>query len=776
MKRLLKWILVLLLIVIVSPFALFLGIYALNYSVVRVTPGGMKVNVAPQGLGAKVNPFSGTGGVIFLCAHNTPSATLPFGTVRLGPDTASLLLNKTGINRSGYYFGDNKILGFSHTRLVGADALEGGIFRVLPTVESRAAALRVEKNRFARFSHHDETAFPGYYAVRLPKDDVLCEMTATTRVGIHRYTFHKDEAPHLLLDVTSALGDKSAKGGVAMLKPEAREIEGTVKEFGSFSGRYGGLDAYFVARLSEPFVTFGTWNGARYDASATSAAGDDIGVDLGFEKKGADHVVELRLAISYVSIANARMNLDAEAPATKTFDDVYAAARDAWESRLGAIRVEGGTETEQRIFYTALYRACQMPTIFTDVNGEFMGFDRTVHKAEGYQYYTDFSMWDTFRAVQPLYNLILRKEERDMMVSLTEMAKEGGCFPRWPSGCGYTNCMFGTPSDVAVSEAYLKGIRDFDIDAAYKAMRQTALVGVPAGSGFGGRGGLADYLKLGYLPSDNGGHSVAATLEYAWADKALSLLAAELGQKQDADLLAEHARNYRNVWNPDTQHFEGKDSNGAFPKTHKFHLLSYVDFNEKYTRSYVEGSGEQWRWAVPYDAEGLMTLFKSRQYFVSELETYFSKARKGVGSLPSAYYWHGNEPYINAAYLFNIAERPDLTQKWVRWIMATKYSDDYIGLDGNDDGGTLSSWYVLSALGIYPIPGTTRYELGSPLFDKAIAKIDDKTLTVIAENNSPTNVYVQKVWLNDVPLKHTWFTHDQIAQGGTLKFQMGPRP
>jgi putative alpha-1,2-mannosidase len=179
---------------------------------------------------------------------------------------------------------------------------------------------------------------------------------------------------------------------------------------------------------------------------------------------------------------------------------------------------------------------------------------------------------------------------------------------------------------------------------------------------------------------------------------------------------------------------------------------------------------------VPYDAEGLLSLFKSRDYFISELETYFAKARRGVGSIPSSYYWHGNEPYINAAYLFNVAGRPDLTQKWVRWIMATKYSDDYVGLDGNDDGGTLSSWYVFSALGFYPIAGTTRYELGSPLFTKAEVKIGDKTLTVIAENNSPQNVYVQKAWLNDAPPEHTWFTHDQIAQGGTLRFQMGPQP
>jgi predicted alpha-1,2-mannosidase len=366
---------------------------------------------------------------------------------------------------------------------------------------------------------------------------------------------------------------------------------------------------------------------------------------------------------------------------------------------LNAIRVSGGTPAQRRIFYTALYRTMQMPTIFTDVNGEFRGFDKQVHKAEGYTYYTDFSLWDTFRTVQPLYYLIARKEARDMTVSLVEMAKEGGCLPRWPAGCGYTNCMFGTPADVAVSEAYLKGITDFDAQKAYACMRETGLTGKPAGTKFAGREHLEDYLQYHYCPDDKMSDSVAATLEYGWCDTAISNFARALGKEDDAVLFAEHAKWYRNLWDAETKFFRPKNANGAFFEKFKPTLLTYLDFKREYTKAYVEGSAMQWRWGVPYDAEGLVALFSSRDEFVNELENYFENSTSGVGAFnPGGYYWHGNEPYIHAAYLFNAAGRPDLTQKWARWVMEHKYADTYYGLDGNDDGGTLSAWYVFSAL------------------------------------------------------------------------------
>ncbi len=773
-KRIIKWFFLAVLAVALTVASVVFGIYAYARSIVHATPGRMPVPVAPGLLGEEVNVFSATGGWPWMCGHDTPAACVPFGMVRLGPDTRTLLVDQTGVNRSGYYYNDNKLIGFSHTRLVGADAQEGGVFRIFPTVPSRLEKA-MGKDRFTRFSHDKETAFPGYYAVLLPKEQILAELTATTRAGVHRYTFKNGEAPHLLLDATSCIGDKRVENGVLSINPGKSEVEGSARLYGSFSGRYDGLDVYFAARFSRPFASFATWNGGKWSA-APSAAGNDIGADLSFAPDGKETTVEVRLAISYVSLGNARLNLEAEA-AGKSFEDVYAAARDAWEQRLSAIRVQGGTKERRRVFHTALYRAFQMPTIFTDVNGEYIGFDRAVRKAEGFTYYTDFSLWDTFRTVHPLYSLIARKEHRDMMMSLVEMAKAGGAFPRWPSGCGYTNCMFGTPADIAVTEAWLKGVRGFDIQTAYQSMRQVAMTGPPEGCRFGGRGGLEHYLRSEYCPTDKMNKSVSATLEYTYADHSLSLLAKELGFNDDAALFDRRSRWYRNTWNPATQFFQPRDTAGNFSTAFDPLILSYVDFDQKFTKDFVEGSAMQWRWSVPFDPEGLVGLFKNPDFFVSELENYMKNATPTVGEWnPGPHYWHGNEPYIHAPYLFNAAGRPDLTQKWVRWILDTKYKDTYYGLDGNNDGGTLSSWYVFSALGFYPLAGSARYELGAPLFEKADVLIDGKTLTIEAANYGDNNALAASVSLNGAPLAATHFTHDQIAGGGILRFDMSPAP
>jgi predicted alpha-1,2-mannosidase len=773
MKRLLKFAAYTLLLLLAVPVLGLLGMWATYKNVVRHTPGALAVPESPGVRGIEVNPFIGTGGVPWMCGHDTPAATMPFGMVRLGPDTQSLFVDERCLNRSGYFYGDPEIIGFSHTRLIGADAKEGGVFRVFPTTEARVEAQR-KPERATPFSHAEETAFPGYYAVRLPKEGVLAEMSSTPRVGVHRYTFD-DSNPHILLHVSSILGGNSSDARVRVL-PDAREVEGQNTIRGSFSGRYDGLTVYFAARFSQPFQSVGTWTGAQFTPDTLTAQGDEIGADFGFTVSPGTPL-ELRLAISYVSIENARLNLEAEAAAI-SFENIVASARDAWEDKLNLITVKGGTAREQRIFTSALYRSLQMPTTFSDVNGDYRGFDKELHKAGGFVYYTDFSLWDSFRTIHPLYNLIARKEQRDMMVSLVEMLKAGGALPRWPSGCGYTNCMFGTPADVAVSEAYLKGVRDFDIEAAYASMRQLALEGKPAWTKFAGREGLEWYLQYNYLPSEKMSDAVAATLEYAWCDTALANLATELGRTEDAAAFATHSKSYKNLWNPASTFFEPRDSSGAFSTRIKPTLLSYVDFDREFTDDYVEGSAMQWRFAVPYDAEGLVALFPSKEEFVSELEAFFENSTQGVGKWnPGGWYWHGNEPYIHSAYLFNAAGRPDLTQKWVRWIMERKYDDTYYGLDGNDDGGTLSAWYVLSAMGFYPLAGTTTYFLGSPLFEHIEINLGgDTRLTVVAENNSPENVYVQRVSLNGVPLTGTSFTHEQIAEGGKLHFVMGPEP
>jgi len=778
-KKILKVVALILAVLILIP-VVSLGSLKLYYqSIVRQTPGRLPVPEEPGPLGANVNPFSGSGGWFYVCAHNGPAAMTPFGMVRLGPDTACMILNRNGLNTSGYYYGDNKLLGFSHTRLIGTGMHKGCNLRVLPTVASQAGNLLSlpREKRSVKFSHSRETAFPGYYAVELPKDDILAELTASPHGGFHRYTFRKNEAPHLILDVSSWLENKDLCDGHIAIDPDKSEVSGMIELYGG-SSVGGGMDLYYVGRFSRPITGYGTWKGTQVQPGNRETAGVDVGADLSFSQDPANRAVEFQVAFSYVSSANARLNFDTEL-AGKSFDAVYTASRRAWEDRLATIKVDGGTTTQQRIFYTALFRCFEMPTRFADVNGEYIGFDQKAHKQEGYQYYTDFSLWDTFRTTHPLYTLIAPGDQRDMMVSLIEMAKIDKGLPRWPAGCRDTGSMFGTPSDVAVSEAYLKGIHDIDINTAYEAMCQTALRGRAPGSNAGDRHGLEYYLQYHYCPADKMDKAVASTLEYTWEDNSISLLAAALGKKEDAALFAEHAQYYRNSWNPATQYFQPRDSKGGFMEFKPL-LLTYFDeiHKKRYAEAYVEGSAEQWRLGVPFDPEGLISLFKSPAYFTSELETYFEKTTGyALGAWqPGPYYWHGNEPYVHAPYLFNHVGRPDLCQKWVRWICDNMHADDYIGLAGNDDAATLSAWYVFNALGFYPIAGTTKYELAAPLFDKAEVQLGPNKLTVIAENQAPKNCYVQSVSLNGTPLDRTYINHDEIACGGTLKFVLGPAP
>jgi predicted alpha-1,2-mannosidase len=735
----------------------------------------------PGELGQHVNPFIGTGGVSYLCGNEFPGATVPFGMVRLSPDSIADS-GRRATNTSGYYYRDTKILGFSHTRLAGTGAVDGGNFMVIPVAghDSEEASRRGLR---ASFSHRDETAFPGYYALSLPERNLRIELTATCRVGVHRYHFAAGDKPRLLIHVSSVLGRGKCKDAHVRVIAGAREVEGSVRTNGTFSGRYGGIPIHFIARSNWPFTSFGTWQDGVSQLLKGTAVGEDVGATLWFDNKdphengsGKDtgkkpdpHAVELKVAISYVSVENARENLDRESSGLD-FDAVLASAKQQWEDRLGRIRIEGGTQKDQSIFYTALYHALQMPTTFNDVNGDYLGFDNKVHRAAGFTYYTDMSLWDTFRTVHPLFCLIAPREQRDMAVSLVEMARQGGYLPRWPSGNGYTNSMFGTPADIMLTDTYLKGIRDFDVEMAYQSMRKTAL-GPPINSRFSGRAGVEDYLKFGYCPSDLMKQSVARTLEYSYADHSIARLAEALGHTEDAALFAKHAVSYRQLWNPQTQYFQPRDSHGTFSEDFRPLLLTYLDRGGKYTHAYVEGSALQWRWGVPFDAPALISLFKSKEYFIDELQQFFSHSAPQVNVPPNAYYWHGNQPDLYSAYLFNAAGRPDLTKKWVHWILAHKYGDQENGLDGNDDGGTLSAWYVLSSVGIFPTAGSDRYELVSPLWKRAEVKLGNHHLVITGNRETANRPTPERIRLNGAVLDRTWIAHKEIANGATLTFE-----
>jgi predicted alpha-1,2-mannosidase len=552
-------------------------------------------------------------------------------------------------------------------------------------------------------------------------------------------------------------------------------VEGEGRVFTNFPGRYGGLKGYFVARFNQPLKSYATWSGGETVEGRAEAAGDDAGAVLNFGN-AAGKPVELMVGISFVSLENARENLEAEAGG-KRFDELRAAVRSDWDSWLSRVRIESPSAEIKTIFYTNLYHSMIMPTNFTDVNGQYLGFEEEVGTAEDFTYRTDMSIWDTFRSEHPLLLLIAPEIQRDSLKSIIRMARSSGHLPRWPSGGGEADSMFGSPADMLVAESYLKGMTDFEVEEAYDYMKVTAAAPVKDGSG--GRDYITDYNAYGYVPADAAACSVSHTLEYAWADGSIALLADALGKTEDAALFRARSMNYKNVFNPATKYFQGRNKDGSWTEPFSPYLTTYYDdiFGLRLSAAYEEGGARHWRWTAVQDTQGLIDLF-GRDYFVSELNQFMKDAAPNRAALnPGSGYWQGNQHDMHAIYLFDDAGRPELTQKWVRWALTERYSGDRNGLDGNDDGGTLGSWYVFSAVGLYPAAGTDRYWLGSPIVDKAVLHLGGgKTLTVIAENQSEKNMYVQSAVLNGVKLSAPCVLHSQIKEGGTLVVQMGSKP
>lgn len=702
-----------------------------------------------------VDPFIGTGGTPWACGMLSPAANVPFGAVRLGPDTSFVGgIYITKMNTSGYYYEQGHIKGFSHSRLSGTGAEDYGCFRVIPAVGNNKPAVMP-------YSHSNETASPGYYAVYLPTVGVLAEMTADSHSGVHRYTFHDSDDARLFIDVTSGAANSKSDGGYAKYNKESGVISGGCVLNGQFSGRFEGLPAYFAAVADKPIV------------SCNITGGDtDCGVDINFGSL-ENESVELKIGISFVSEENALLNLKEETDGLD-FDGVRKNAADEWENRLSSIRI-GGSDEIKTVFYTALFRSMTMPTDFTDANGEYLGFDKQVHVADGYTYRTDMSLWDTVRTTHPLYTLIAQDIQRDCLNSLVDMAEKGiGVIPRWPMGAGYTGSMFGDAANIMIAESYIKGITDFDAEAAYEAMKYSSENAVNKD----GRNYIEEYNEYGYIPEDTEGvnKSVSRTLEYAWADAAIASLARALGKDDEAEKYTAKSMYYKNLFNPETKYFQARNSDGSFVWNFNPYITSFYDavMIKKFAACYAEGSARQWRWNALHDIDGMIDLFGSDEYFVKELDAFMKDASLSRAAVdPGSGFWIGNQHDIHTPYLFADAGRPDLTQKWVRWTLDNRFSTDINGLDGNDDGGTLSSWYVFSAMGFYPLAGTDKYWLGSPNVDFAeVALSNGKTLKIIAKNQGEKNVYVSGITLNGKKLDGVYVTHSQLMNGGELVFEM----
>ena len=645
-----------------------------------------------------VNPFIGTGKFIGpsqwgAYAGTYPGAVVPFGMIQLTPET-----RETGEPR-GYYYEDKKIRYFSLVdHKSGYPSGSSGYICVMPITGD---ITEIKKDYSSSFSHDKETAFPGYYAVILEDYNIKAEFTATERAGFCKFAFPKSGNSNiLLLDVSEEY----------IQSVNNRHIVGQKGKF------------YFAIEFSKPFNLYRTFENGVFVQYCTSE----------------NEVILAKVGISSVSTDGARKNLKAEIP-DWDFDRVRTEAEESWNKMLKRIEIEGPTEDQKVIFYTALYHTLLLPYIFTDVNGEYKGLDGKVHIAEDYTYYYGFSPWDTFRSQHPLLTLLEPAKERDMIRSLIDMYEQSGRLPTGP--------MTGNHAIPIIVDSYVKGITDFDFNKAYEAMRKS-IMEPPFG-----RRDIAVYLELGYVPAEQN-DSATKTLEYAYDDWALAQFAKTFEREEDYNTLMKRAYYYRNVFDLSTRFMSAKTKEGAWT-----------------IGGFIEGNTWVYSWFVPHDPQGLINLMGGYEAFNTRLEECFDKN----------HYMHDNEPLLHYAYLFSYARVPYRTQKWVREIMATSYAVGPGGLPGNDDLGALSSWYVFSAMGFYPVcPGRSMYVIGSPIFDKVTIHLPEywggKDFVIIAKNNSKKDKYVQSATLNSQPLNRSWNTHSEIVNGGTLVFEMGSEP
>lgn len=727
-----------------------------------------------------VNPFIGSGGFGYRHGSAFPGAAAPHGLAKVGPDTKGPWGTIGFLHFSGYWYGDDVVQGFSHLHLHGTGATDYGVLSVMPMDQFSAQKI-TQATYGSALDKASEQASPGYYAVTLRNGGVRAELTATTHAAHHRYSFDPSALGRVLLfDLDHHLDGGSIPSAAFSIDRAKQTIRGHLRSLGGMTRGYGGYEVYFVARTKTAWRKQMVWNSSSAPAEGAASTGKGVGFALIFDESGdpvganAERTpIELQVGLSLVSEAQAEKNLDAELPSWD-FEATRRQTAAAWDKRLTRVRVTGGTEPERRMFYSSLYRCFLMPSTHSDVDGSFLGLDGAIAKAEGYHYVSDLSLWDTYRTLHPLYSLLAPESALDSVRSLLTMAQQSGRFPKWPLAGGDSGSMIGAPAELVIADAYLKGIRGFDAEAAYQILRTAALDPVAPKSGRGGRNYVEEYLRLGYVPTSQTSGSASWTTEYARGDFALGQLAAALGHDADAKQLQTNSRNYLNVFDPKTRYLRGRNKDGSFP-TQAFDA-------RKFSEDYIEANAHQSMWMNDYDVAGLAEKLGGQSALVLSLHELFTQSQRewesSDQSAPTAgvdrpeYYWHGNEPDISAPYLFALAGRPDLTQQWARWVMETQYRAEPAGLPGNDDGGTMSAWYLFSAMGLYPLVGSDRYILGAPLFPRIELTVPGGVFVIEAPNASSQNRYVSAVTLNGKPITNSELLHKDIRAGSTLRFTM----
>jgi predicted alpha-1,2-mannosidase len=716
-----------------------------------------------------VRPFVGTQGE----GNTYPGPSAPFGMVQLSPDTDNELYDTA----SGYEYSDTSIMGFSLTHLTGTGIPDLGDFLFVPQLGQPRLVPGTkddpDSGYRSRYSHSDESASAGYYKVKL-QSGALVELTAAERAGIMRMTFPASDSASILTDLHHVL---TGKKWHVIWSHVRVENNSTVTGFHVVNGWARERYLYFAARYSRPFDKAEIYSdgqpviyNTRRFRSNKEAGGANLQL-LARYKTHANEAILVKMAVSAISAENALKNLDAEI-SDWNFEKVLTKTRSKWEQEMGAIQIEG-SQDEKETFYTSLYHAFLAPNLYQDVTGEYRGLDHNTHHASGFTNYTVFSLWDTYRAIHPLFALIQARRDAEMINAMLAHYDQSvdHLLPIWSLQANETWCMIGYHAVPVIVDAYLKGVKGFDANRAYDAIKTTAMN--PEYDS------VATYDKLGWVPFDRENESVSKTLEYAYDDYCVAQMAKALGKKEDYDHFMRRAGNYRNLFDPSVGLMRGRDSQGSWRTPFNPHVYDDAKVND-----ITEGTSWQYSWYVPHDVPGLIELMGGKDQFAQKLDSLFSfkeaESSTGVSDIQGRIgeYWHGNEPSHHIIYLYSYSGRPWKAAKWLHEVVKTQYGNKPNSLSGNDDCGQMSAWYIFTCMGFYPVcPASDYYAIGAPQIRKATMRLSSgKQFTMTANNLSDENIYVQSVELNGRKLDNPFLPFGAVRDGGTLTFTMGPQP
>ncbi|MBC8320675.1 MAG: glycoside hydrolase family 92 protein [Bacteroidetes bacterium] len=745
-----------------------------------------ETNVEYQNLISYVNPFIGTKNM----GHTFPGATTPFGMVQLSPETNQQPMFKDGSYNpdvyrycSGYQYNDSTIFGFGHTHFSGTGHSDLGDFLVMPTIGplqlEPGNAQKPRSGYHSKFSHDNEQAEPGYYKVHLDDYNIIVELTASDRVGFHQYTFPKSDSAHIILDLIYGIYNYDDKNVWTFIRIENDSL---VTGYRQTTGWARTRKVFFAMQFSKPYYNYGhkkhndvKYNGfyRKFDESHNfpEMAGRNIRAYFDF-KTSENEKIKIKFALSSVSSNGALKNLQMEIPHWD-FDQVKKETQQKWNNELSKIIVETETNEQKETYYTALYHTMLSPIIYEDVDGQYRGLDQNIHLSDGFTNYTIFSLWDTYRALHPLFNITQPQRNNDMILSMLAHYDQSvhNMLPVWSHYANENWCMVGYHSVSVIADAIVKNTTDIDLERALIACASTSTLSY--------YDGLESYMSLGYVPEDISLSSVSKTLEYAYDDWCIAQIAMKAGNKQVYDEYLKRSKNYVNVYDPDIGYMRPKLANGNWR----------ADFDpiDTHGQGFIEGNAWNYGLYVPHELDNMIAMMGGKDSFPNNLDKIFTTeiddnhieknediTRDGI----IGNYVHGNEPGHHIPYLYNWTNQPWKTQACVRMIMETMYGNTEGGLCGNDDAGQMSAWYVFSALGFYPvIPGSLEYAIGSPMVKEATIYLDNGNIvTINTVNQSKENVYLEKIEVNGKELIGNNLKHNDIVEGGEIIYYLRNTP